>query len=134
MVAGRARGPRDLASESTVAPIVSIAGEDARLSALRQHLAAIAIMFDFVNLVLAFWRLIDRGRKLRRDKAQAGNAGHGCYLAVLDRKLRVLPCEARNRPRSAAREEVLCAWASLVLCMHHPARKKPRHTQAGASR
>jgi hypothetical protein len=40
-----------------------IAGEYARLASLKQHLAAIAIMFDFVNPVPAFWRLIDRGRK-----------------------------------------------------------------------
>ena len=47
-----------------VAPIVSVSGEYARLPSLKQHLAAIAVMFDFVNPVLAFWRLIDRGSKL----------------------------------------------------------------------
>ena len=47
-----------------VAPIVSIAGEYARIPPLKQHLAAIAIVFDFVNPVLAFRRLIDGGSKL----------------------------------------------------------------------
>jgi hypothetical protein len=53
-----------------VAPIVSIAGEDTRLALLKQYLAAIAVMFDFVNPVLAFGRLIDRGSKLGLDKAK----------------------------------------------------------------
>jgi hypothetical protein len=35
-------------------------------------LAAIAIVFDFVNPVLAFGRLIDRGSKLRLDEPQPG--------------------------------------------------------------
>jgi hypothetical protein len=43
---------------------VSVAGEYARLPSLKQHLAAIAVVFDFVNPVLALWRLIDRGSKL----------------------------------------------------------------------
>jgi hypothetical protein len=34
------------------------------LPSLKQHLAAIAIVFDFVNPVLALWRLIHRGSKL----------------------------------------------------------------------
>ena len=48
----------------TVAPIISIAREDTPLPALKQHLAAVAIMFDFMNPVLPLWRLIDRGSKL----------------------------------------------------------------------
>ena len=47
-----------------VAPIVSIAGKYTRLPWLKQHLASIAIVFEFVNPVLAFGRLIDRGSKL----------------------------------------------------------------------
>ena len=43
-----------------VAPIVSIAGEDACLPSLNHHLRTVAIVFDFVNPVLAFGRLIDR--------------------------------------------------------------------------
>ena len=54
----------------TVAPIISIAREDTRLSSLKQHLAAIAIVFDFVNPVLALWRLIDRGSKLWLDEPE----------------------------------------------------------------
>jgi len=34
------------------------------LPSLKQHLAAIAIVFDFVNPVLALRRLIDRGSEL----------------------------------------------------------------------
>jgi hypothetical protein len=36
---------------------------DASLPSLKLHLAAIAVVFDFVNPVLALWRLIDRERK-----------------------------------------------------------------------
>ena len=61
-------------------PIVSFAGQNTRLSPLKQHLAAIAIVLDFVNSVLALWRLIDRGSELRRNKAK-GNAGHATNLA-----------------------------------------------------
>jgi hypothetical protein len=32
--------------------------------AFKQHLAAITIVFDVVNPVLALWRLVDRGSKL----------------------------------------------------------------------
>jgi hypothetical protein len=51
-----------------------IAGQNTRLSPLKQHLAAIAIVFDFVNPLLSLWRLIDRGSELGTDKAE--NAGH----------------------------------------------------------
>ena len=54
----------------TVAPVVSVAGEDTRLPALKQHLGAIAVVFDFVNSVLALWRLIDRGSKLWLDEPE----------------------------------------------------------------
>src|SRR6478672_4693055 len=54
----------------TVAPIISIAREDTRLSSLKHHLGAIAIVFDFVNPVLALWRLIDRGSKLWLDEPE----------------------------------------------------------------
>jgi hypothetical protein len=55
-----------------VAPIVSIAGEDTRPTSLKQQLAAIAVVFDFVNPVLAFGRLIDRRSKLRLDEREPG--------------------------------------------------------------
>ena len=55
-----------------VAPIMSIAGEDTRLAALNHHLRAVAIVFDFVNPVLALGRLIDRGSKLWLDESEAG--------------------------------------------------------------
>src|SRR4029077_3328594 len=54
----------------TVAPIKSIKGEDPRLPALNQHLAAIAIVFDFVNPMLALRRLIDRGGELGLDEPE----------------------------------------------------------------
>jgi hypothetical protein len=40
----------------------------ARPATLKQHLVAIAIVFDFVNPVLPLWRLFDRGGKLRLDE------------------------------------------------------------------
>ena len=54
----------------TVAPIISVAGEDTGFPSLNQHLGAIAIVFDFVNPVLALWRLIDQRRKLWLDKPE----------------------------------------------------------------
>jgi hypothetical protein len=55
-----------------VAPIVSVASEDSRLPSLNQHLAAIAVVFDFVNPMLALRRLFDRRGKLRLDEPEAG--------------------------------------------------------------
>jgi hypothetical protein len=43
---------------------MSVAGEDTRPPALKKQLTAKAIMFDFVNPLLAFGRSIDRGSKL----------------------------------------------------------------------
>ena len=61
---------------------MAVAGENARLPTVEQYLAAIAIMFDFVNPVLAFGRLIDRRSKLRLDKAKPINdAEHALVLA-----------------------------------------------------
>jgi hypothetical protein len=51
-----------------VAPIMSIPAKDTRLAALNHHLRAVAIVFDFMNPVLALRRLIDRGSKMRLDK------------------------------------------------------------------
>ena len=62
----------------TVAPIISIAGEDTGFSSLDEHVGAIAIVFDFVNPVLPLWRLIDRGSKLRLDEFEPPvYKGHG---------------------------------------------------------
>ena len=41
----------------TVTPIVSIAGYRHDLAALNHYLRAVAIVFDFMNPVLPFWRL-----------------------------------------------------------------------------
>jgi hypothetical protein len=65
----------ELASSSdnagiAVAPIMSIPAKDAHLAAIKQHLRAVAIVFDFVNPMLAFGRLIDRGSKLGLDESQ----------------------------------------------------------------
>jgi len=54
----------------SVAPIISIASEDTGFSSLNQHLGAIAIVFDFVNPVLALWRLLDRRSKPRLDEPE----------------------------------------------------------------
>ena len=43
-----------------VGPIISVASEDANLPSLKQHLAAITVMFDFVNPLLAFRRPVRR--------------------------------------------------------------------------
>ena len=52
------------------APVKPIVGEDPRLPALNQHLAAIAIVFDFVNPMLALRRLIDRRGELGLDEPE----------------------------------------------------------------
>ena len=41
------------------------------LAALNHYLRAVAIVFDFMNPVLPFWRLIDRGSKLRLDEPES---------------------------------------------------------------
>jgi hypothetical protein len=44
-------------------------------------LAAIAIVFDFVNPMLALWRLFNRGSKLWLDEPESGGyAGHGALI------------------------------------------------------
>ena len=55
----------------SVAPIMSVATKDAHLAALNHYLRAVAIVFDFMNPVLPFWRLIDRGSKLRLDEPES---------------------------------------------------------------
>ena len=51
---------------------------DTRLSLLKQHLAAIAVVFDFVNAVMALGRLIDWRSKLRfNEPGLGGYAKHG---------------------------------------------------------
>ena len=63
-----------------VAPIMSIPAKDTHLAALNHHLRAIAIVFDFVNPVLALGRLIDRGSKLGLDEFEAlGLAKHEAF-------------------------------------------------------
>jgi hypothetical protein len=63
-----------------VAPIISVAGEYARLPSLKQHLAAITIVFDFVNPVLALRWLIDRGGKLGLNELEPRSyKGHGTW-------------------------------------------------------
>jgi hypothetical protein len=55
-----------------VAPIISIPAKDTHLAAINHHLGAVAIVFDFVNPVLALWRLIGWGSKLRLDEPETG--------------------------------------------------------------
>ena len=58
-----------------VTPIISVAAKDTRFAALNHHLRAVAIVFDFVNPVLALWWLIDRGGKLWLDESETGVSG-----------------------------------------------------------
>ena len=51
----------------TLDPIKSIGGVDPRSATLHDYDAAVAIMLDLMNPVLALWRLIDQGRKLGLD-------------------------------------------------------------------
>ena len=67
----------------TVTPIISVASEDTGFSSLNQHLGAIAIVFDFVNPVLALRRLIDQGGKLWLDEPEP--RGKHYFLYCLDR-------------------------------------------------
>ena len=66
-----------------LAPIVSIASENPRRSLLKQYLASIAVVFEFVNPVIPLWRLIDRGSKLGFDEPKAcGYGRHGDFVAA----------------------------------------------------
>ena len=56
---------------------MSITGEHAHPPALKHHLAAIAVVFEFVNPVLALWRLIDRGSKLGFYELEPRYKRHG---------------------------------------------------------
>jgi hypothetical protein len=60
----------------TVAPIIAVAGEDTRFAALNQHLAAVAIVFDFVNPVESW----ETNRALLQD--HHSNAAHRLRQAV----------------------------------------------------
>jgi hypothetical protein len=60
---------------------MSVAGQNTRLPLLKQNLAAIAVVFDFVNPVMALGRLIDWRSKLRFNEPElCGYAKHGGYL------------------------------------------------------
>lgn len=48
--------------------VTAVGGYD--VVALKQHLAAITIVFDVVNPVLALWRLVDRGSKLALNEPE----------------------------------------------------------------
>jgi hypothetical protein len=68
----------------TVAPIVSIPAKDTHLPALNPYLRAVAIVFNFVNPVLALWRLIDRGSKLRLNEPEPCRYARHCFLKQSD--------------------------------------------------
>jgi hypothetical protein len=51
---------------------MSIPAKDTHLAAINHHLRTVTIVFDFVNPVLALWRLIDRGSKLWFDEPETG--------------------------------------------------------------
>jgi hypothetical protein len=59
---------------------MSVASEYASLPTFNQDLGAVAVIFDFVNPVLAFGRLIDRRSKLWLNELERANAGHAPYL------------------------------------------------------
>jgi hypothetical protein len=70
--------------------VVPVAGEDTRLPSLNHHLRAVAIVFDFVNPVLALWRLIDRRSKLWLDEPEPTRcAKHGAALSGFFFRLRL---------------------------------------------
>jgi hypothetical protein len=62
---------------------MSIPTEDTRLATLNHYLRAVAILFDFVNPVLALRRLIDQGGKLWLDEPEP--RGKHWALYCLDR-------------------------------------------------
>src|SRR5262245_51675677 len=81
-------------------PIMSIAAEHTRLTALNHQLRAVAIVLDFVNPVLPLWRLIDRGSKLWLDEPEFGGyARHG-----IPRHLQKKPQTVDTRASSAIQE------------------------------
>ena len=70
----------------SVAPIMSVAAKDTHLAALNHYLRAISIVFDFMNPMLPFWRLIDQGRKLRLDESESGMEYGKHGLGTLNRR------------------------------------------------
>jgi len=78
-------------------PVVSVAGEDTGFSLLKQHLAAIAIVFDFVNPVLPLWRLIDWGSKLWLDESEPCRKHWALYcLASLQKEALTVDARASS--------------------------------------
>jgi hypothetical protein len=69
---------------------MSIPAKDTHLAALNHHLRAVAIVFDFVNPVLALWRLIGRRSKLWLDEPEPTRcAKHGAALSGFLFRLRL---------------------------------------------
>jgi hypothetical protein len=63
---------------------MSVAGQNTRLTLLKQHLAAIAVVFDLVNPVIPLRGLIDERCELRLDEAEwANDARHAPNLKPL---------------------------------------------------
>jgi hypothetical protein len=83
-------------------------------------LAAIAIVFDFMNPVLPLWRLFNRGSKLWLDESEAGgDAGHGALIEEARTvEPGLLPLYKRRRDMMMAREpspQVLTTtWHRLI--------------------
>ena len=62
------------------------------MATLNHYLRAVPIVFDFVNPVFAFWRLIDSGGKLWLDEPEARNyAKHRAVLRLVDNRQRKKP-------------------------------------------
>jgi hypothetical protein len=80
----------------TVAPIMSIPAKDTHLAALNHHLGSVAIVFDFVNPVLALWWLFDRTGKPRLNEPEPCRYAKHWALACLQKK----PRNGSNRASS----------------------------------
>ena len=125
-----------------VTPIISIASEDTGFSSLNQHLGAIAIVFDFVDPVLALSALETSGACARAGRGPVGAARrvqwhavcHGSVpswsaltssgFPVPDRGARQVPAPAlsgnhfqhppiRNDHRSP-RRHMYCPWPDML--------------------
>ena len=89
---------------------MSIPAKDTRLAPLNHHLRTVAIVFDLINPMLAFGRLIDRGRKLGLGEPESGgDAKHGLrYPAFFSGS------DFSCASKSPARASHVLAWRSAV--------------------
>jgi hypothetical protein len=60
---------------------MTVVGASESNAALDCEHGPVAVMLELMKPANAFGRLVGKARKVWRDSAKSGNAGHACYLA-----------------------------------------------------